>query len=68
MTGKYWGAPIASRAPVRGNAELEAAKTELRKRGQIVYDAPVTGGPRGYVMVDGKLLTRPEVIALARAH
>lgn len=46
---------------------LDAAKTALRSRGYIVYDAVVTDGPKakGLVKVDHVRMTRGEVIALA---
>lgn len=57
--------PTARGPTVRGSPELESAKTALRRRGFVVYDAEVTGGPRGYVSVDGKVVPRSEVIAMA---
>lgn len=46
---------------------LEAAKTALRQRGCIVYDATVTDGARakGLIKVDGMRLTRAQVVAMA---
>lgn len=56
----------AARAPtMRGSAELEFAKTALRRSGRVVYNAEVDGGPRGAVRIDGKLHHPAEVIALA---
>lgn len=52
---------------VRGNAELETAKTILWRAGRIVYNASVTDGPsgRGKVEVDGRDYLPSEVVALA---
>lgn len=44
---------------------LEQAKIALRQRGRVVHAAEVTGGPAGQFMVDRKLLSASEVIALA---
>lgn len=48
--------------------ELERAKTVLRRRGRIVFNAEVTDGPasRGLVKVDNLKLPARDVIAMAR--
>ena len=48
--------------------ELERAKTVLRRRGRIVFNAEVTDGPasRGLVKVDNLKLPAQDVIAMAR--
>lgn len=48
---------------------VEKAKTALRRRGCVVYDAEVVEGSkgRGFVRVDHKRLTPAEVIKAARA-
>lgn len=47
--------------------QLEAAKTVLRQRGCIVYDATVTDGSaaKDFVKCDGKRFTREQIIRLA---
>lgn len=52
---------------MNGNVELESAKTILRRKGHIVYDAHIDGGIRGMVKVDRIERTRREVIAMAMA-
>lgn len=59
------GAPTARGPTVKGSPELEAAKTTLRRRGFVVCDAEILGGPKGYVSIDGKVVPRAEVIAMA---
>lgn len=48
-------------------SELEKAKTVLRRRGQVVYEAWVVGGPRGLIYVDGEL-RRPEQVIEAASN
>lgn len=52
---------------VRGNPELETAKTILRRAGIVVYNAEVTDGRngRGFVKVGGVDCTPEEVIRRA---
>lgn len=51
------------------DAELENAKRKLRTRGRIVYGAEVTNGPqaKGLIKCDGRLMTREQLIEMARA-
>ncbi len=51
----------------RGNPEIEAAKTKLRRLGCVVYDAAITDGNAGmgYIKCDGRRLTPQELIARA---
>lgn len=58
--------PTASAA----DSDLERAKTVLRRRGKIVFDATVTDGRagKGFVKVDGHDLTPDQVIALAEPY
>lgn len=55
------------RLPPAERSELERAKTVLRQKGRIVFDAEVTDGARGcgFVKVDGRKFTPAEVIARA---
>lgn len=55
-----------SLAPQRPD-QLALAKTVLRRSGAYVWDAAVDGGPRGFVRVDGEVLTPKDVIARAAA-
>lgn len=41
------------------------AKTFLRRRGNVVYDATVVGGPKGKVVFNGRMVTEEELIAAA---
>jgi len=47
-------------------AELERAKTALRRFGHIVFDAEIDGGPRGMIKVDRDLLRPAEVVLMAQ--
>lgn len=56
----------AARAPtMRGSAELEHAKTVLRRAGRVVYNASVDGGPKGLIRVDGREFDHVTVISMA---
>jgi len=60
-----------ARSPtVRGNMELERAKTILRKTGRVVYNAEVTDGrpAKGKIKVDGRNYDPQEVIDMAREN
>lgn len=60
------GAP-QSRAPtMRGNAELEMAKTTLRRAGYVVFNSSVDGGPKGMIRCDGRDFDSFTVIEMAR--
>lgn len=52
---------------VRGPSDLENAKTRLRQRGCVVFDATVTDGSkgRGFVKCDGRNFTPAEIIQRA---
>lgn len=52
---------------VAGPPEIEAAKTVLRRKGRIVFDATVTDGVigHGFIKCDGRNLTPAELIAMA---
>lgn len=70
-TGEHTAHPVRGR-PMRGAgeaSELERAKTFLRSRGPIVYNASVVqGGARDrLIRVDRRVCTPDEVIALAVA-
>lgn len=44
---------------------LDRARVTLQRRGHYVWDARISGGPKGMVKVDRKLLAPAEVIAMA---
>ncbi len=50
-----------------GNPAIEAAKTKLRKRGFVVYDATVTDGRtgKGFIYCDKEKITPQELLARA---
>lgn len=50
------------------DAELENAKRKLRSKGRVVYGAEVTNGPKakGLIKCDGRLMTREQLIEMAR--
>lgn len=54
-------------APQNVDDALESAKTALRRRGVIVYDATVTDGAKGagLIRVDGRRMTRADVLFAA---
>ena len=44
---------------------LDRARVALQRRGHYVWDARISGGPRGMIKVDHHIITPGEVIALA---
>ncbi len=50
-----------------GTPEIEAAKTKLRRRGFVVYDATVTDGRtgKGFIYCDKEKITPQELLARA---
>jgi hypothetical protein len=44
---------------------LDRARVTLQRRGHYVWDARISGGPKGMVKVDRKLLAPADVIAMA---
>jgi hypothetical protein len=58
---------IAKDELVYGPPEVEAAKTKLRRRGCVVFDAEVTDGSagKGFIKCDGKRVTPAELIERA---
>ena len=44
---------------------LDRARVALQRRGHYVWDARISGGPRGMIKVDHHIITPAEVIALA---
>jgi len=57
-----------ARSPtVRGNMELDRAKTILRKTGRVVFNAEIVDGrkARGWIKVDGRTYTAQQVIDMA---
>lgn len=64
---KYAGQKAAeARARLNAADVLEQAKTILRRRGFIVYDASVIGGPKGFIRVDRELWKPERVIEAAQ--
>jgi hypothetical protein len=44
---------------------LDRARVVLQRKGHYVWDARISGGPRGMIKVDHHIITPAEVIALA---
>ena len=59
--------PVGSLAAAKADLnQIERAKTALRRLGRVVFDAEITGGPKGLIRVDSKDMKPAEVVALAQ--
>ena len=63
----FLGASYHKPAPKGADDVLEKAKTALRRRGCVVFNAEVTDGAKfkGFIKCDGRRYTRDELVALA---
>lgn len=61
--------PFRPRDSYAPQTDLEKAKTKIRQRGYIVYNASVTDGPRAgdMIKIDGRYFTPDQVISRAAA-
>lgn len=50
----------------RATDPIERVKTFLRRRGYVVFNAAVMGGPVDHCMVGGRMMSEPDMMALAR--
>ncbi len=60
-----WGSPNIPKVPELAQTDLQRAITLMQRRGRIVYDAYIDGGPNGMIRVDHRVLTPEQVIAKA---